>query len=268
MKNRLLRGAQLERDMRQALARNEFVMFYQPQLDLASGKVRGYEALVRWERPGEGIISSRNFLAVAEETGLIRDLGEWALRTACTDAATWLGEGTVAVNLSAAQFHTQEPDKLIAKVLKETGLPAERLEIEVPESLFLGNGSDVMQTLRRIKALGVRVAMDDFGGRYVGLAGLARFPFDEVKIDAAFVSQLTEDSSVAPIVSAVVALGRTLSADVTAEGVETKEQLTLLQAAGCNVAQGFLFGAPKRDGTASAGGEDDSAARPQRAAKG
>jgi EAL domain-containing protein (putative c-di-GMP-specific phosphodiesterase class I) len=169
------------------------------------------------------------------------------LRRACEDAASWLDSGSVAVNFSAAQFRSPEIERNIANVLKETGLPAERLEIEVPESLFLECAPDVMETLNRIKALGVRIAMDDFGSGYSGLASLAQFPFDKIKIDRSFVSQLTEDADVAAIVSSIVALGRTLSVDVTAEGVETSEQVTLLKAAGCNIVQGFLFGVPKRE---------------------
>jgi diguanylate cyclase (GGDEF)-like protein len=247
MKKRLQRRTVLERDLRQALQRDEFVVFYQPQLELASGRVRGYEALVRWERPGEGILSPRDFLPVAEETGLIRPLGEWVLRKACTDAASWLDAGTVAVNFSAAQFHFQVLDATIEKVLAETGLPPERLEIEIPESLFLDQTPEVMETLTRIKALGVRVAMDDFGAGYSGLASLAHFPFDKIKVDRSFVSQLTEDSGVAAIVASIVGLGRSLSVDITAEGVETQEQVTLLRAAGCSIVQGFLFGTPQRD---------------------
>ncbi len=247
MKEKMLRNATLERDLRQALSRNEFVVFYQPQLDLASGRLRGYEALVRWERPGEGILSPADFLAVAEETGLIRPIGNWVLRKACEDAASWLDSGTVAVNFSAAQFRSQEIDKTIAEVLKDTGLAPERLEIEVPEGLFLKDAPELMEVLKRVKALGVRVAMDDFGNRYSGLASLAHFPFDKIKIDRSFVGQLTEDADVAAIVAAVVALGRTLSVDVTAEGVETSEQVTLLKAAGCKIVQGFLFGVPKRE---------------------
>jgi EAL domain-containing protein (putative c-di-GMP-specific phosphodiesterase class I) len=155
------------------------------------------------------------------------------------------------VNFSAAQLRSPDLDKMIAKVLKETGLPAERLEIEVPESLFLRDSSDVMEVLRRVKALGVRVAMDDFGAGYTGLASLAQFPFDKIKIDRNFVGQLTEDADVAAIVAAIVALGRTLSVDVTAEGVETSEQVTLLKAAGCSIVQGFLFGVPKRQTAAA-----------------
>ena len=247
MKQRIEESATLERDLREALNRNEFVVFYQPQLELASGRLRGYEALVRWERPGQGILAPRDFLALAEETGLIRPIGDWVLRKACEDAASWLDSGTVAVNFCAAQFRSYEVDKAIAKVLKETGLAPERLEIEVPESLFLSGATDVMEVLNRVKALGVRVAMDDFGAGYTGLASLAHFPFDKIKIDRSFVAQLTEDADVAAIVSAIVALGRTLSVDVTAEGVETSEQVTLLKAAGCSIVQGFLFGVPKRE---------------------
>jgi diguanylate cyclase (GGDEF)-like protein len=251
MERRMQRRAALERDLRQALDREEFVVFYQPQLELASGRLRGYEALVRWERPGEGILTPGEFLPVAEETGLIRPLGEWVLRKACRDAASWLDSGTVAVNFSAAQFRSQRLDATIAEVLADTGLPAERLEIEVPESLFLDHVPDLMETLTRIKALGVRVAMDDFGSGYSGLASLAHFPFDKIKIDRSFVGQLTEDADVAAIVAAVVGLGRSLSVDITAEGVETSEQVTLLKAAGCSIVQGFLFGAPQRETSAS-----------------
>ncbi len=227
---------------------DEFVVFYQPQLELATGRLKGHEALVRWERPGEGILSPRDFLPIAIETGLIRQLGDWVLRKACRDAATWLDVGTVSVNFCPAQFRAKDLDTSIAAILAETGLPAERLEIEVPESLFLEHDSDVMATLHRIKALGVRIAMDDFGGGYSGLASLAHFPFDKVKIDRSFVNQVTEDADVAAIVASIVALGRSLSVDITAEGVETDEQVTMLRAAGCSTVQGFLFGGPRRDG--------------------
>jgi diguanylate cyclase (GGDEF)-like protein len=246
MKERMERNEAIERDLRAALEREEFVVFYQPQLELASGRLRGYEALVRWERPGEGILAPRDFLAVAEETGLIRPIGDWVLHKACQDAASWLDSGSVAVNFSAAQFRAQDVDKAIVRVLEETGLPAGRLEIEVPESLFLDCAPDTMNTLNRIKALGVRIAMDDFGSGYSGLTSLAHFPFDKIKIGRRFVAQLTEDADVAAIVASIVALGRTLSVDVTAEGVETSEQVTLLKAAGCSIVQGFLFGVPKR----------------------
>jgi EAL domain-containing protein (putative c-di-GMP-specific phosphodiesterase class I) len=247
MEKRIGRRAALERDIKRALESEEFVLFYQPQLELASGQRRGHEALLRWERPGEGILPPGEFLPVAQETGLIRPLGDWVLRTACRDAATWLDSGTVAVNISAEQFRFQDLPDSIAKALSESGLPAERLEIEVPESLFLQRSPEVMDQLQRIKALGVRVAMDNFGAGYTGLASLAQFHFDKVKVDRSFVGQLTEDSNVAAIVASVVGLGRSLSVDITAEGVETDEQVKLLRAAGCSIVQGFLFGMPSRD---------------------
>ena len=242
--------AELEQALRQALEREEFVLFYQPQLELASGKVRGYEALLRWERPGHGIVSPRDFLEAAEESGQIAAIGEWVLHKACTDAAGWLDSGTVAVNLGAAQFRLAEMDRVIAGILEETGLPADRLEIEVPESLFLKPSPAVMETLGRIKGLGVRVAMDDFGASYSSLASIAHFPFDKIKIDKSFVAQLEQDADVAAIVAAIVGLGRAVSVDVTAEGVENNDQVTLLKAAGCSIVQGFLFGMPKRDARA------------------
>lgn len=247
MEKRIERRSALERDLKQALERDEFVVFYQPQLELASGRVRGYEALVRWERPGEGIVTPRDFLEVAEETGLIRELGEWVLMKACRDAMTWHDGGTVAVNFSPAQFRVQDMAEAVSKALADSGLPAQRLEIEVPESLLLGHAPEAMRQLDRIKALGVRVAMDNFGAGYSGLASLAQFRFDKIKIDRTFVRQLTEEADVAAIVASVVGLGRSLSLDITAEGVETEEQVALLRAAGCSIVQGFLFGAPSRE---------------------
>jgi EAL domain-containing protein (putative c-di-GMP-specific phosphodiesterase class I) len=169
----------------------------------------------------------------------------------------------VAVNFCAAQFRFQDLHETIAAVLKDTNLPSERLEIEMPESLFLEYDPLVMETLNRIKALGVRIAMDDFGAGYSSLSSLAHFPFDKVKIDKSFVNQLTEDADVGAIVASVVGLGRALSVDITAEGVETSEQVTLLKAAGCTIVQGFLFGMPKRHHEAEAHanvGESGSAA--------
>jgi diguanylate cyclase (GGDEF)-like protein len=246
MERELKRRSTLERDLRLALQREEFVVFYQPQLDLKSGQVCGYEALVRWERPGEGIVSPGEFIPVAEETGLIRPLGEWILRRACQDAVAWIENGIIAVNFSAAQFRFPGVDEMVAAVLKETGLDPRRLEIEITEGLFLNHSPEVMATLRRIKALGVRIAMDDFGTGYSGLSHLTQFPFDKIKVDRSFVRQLSDDPQIAAIIASIVGLGRSLSVDITAEGVETDEQVTLLQAAGCNIVQGFLFGAPQR----------------------
>jgi diguanylate cyclase (GGDEF)-like protein len=266
MKKRMLRRAELEVDLRQALERDEFVVFYQPQMELASGRLRGYEALLRWERPGEGILPPSEFLPVAEETGMIRPLGDWVLRKACRDAAGWADGGTVAVNFCAAQLRVSDLDRTIGAALAESGLAADRLEIEVPESLFLESAPDVMDMLNRIKSLGVRIAMDDFGAGYSGLSSLAQFPFDKVKIDRSFVRQLTEDSGVAAIVASIVGLGRSLSVDIAAEGVETGEQVTLLKAAGCNIVQGFLFGVPRRAEEGADKGGVDTASEPVTAA--
>ncbi len=246
MENHLIRRTAMERDLRLALQRDEFVVFYQPQMDLKSGEICGYEALVRWERPGEGIISPMDFIPVAEETGIIKELGEWILRKACQDGANWISSGIVAVNFSAEQFRFPGVDEMIREVLEETGLDPQRLEIEITESLFLNHSSELMATLRRIKALGVRIAMDDFGTGYSSLSYLTRFPFDKIKIDRSFVGQLSGDPQIGAIISSIVGLGRSLSVDITAEGVETNEQVTLLQAAGCSIVQGFLFGAPQR----------------------
>ncbi|HMB48445.1 MAG TPA: bifunctional diguanylate cyclase/phosphodiesterase [Afifellaceae bacterium] len=251
MDKQLRRRSKLERDLRHALQHDEFVVFYQPQMNLKTGELCGYEALIRWERPGEGIVSPMDFIPVAEETGLIKPLGEWVLRKACQDAAEWIEFGTVAVNFSASQFSYAGVDEMIARVVKETGIEPQRLEIEITESLFLNHSPDVMATLKRIKDLGVRIAMDDFGTGYSSLNYLTQFPFDKIKIDRSFVSQLSNDPQIAAIISSIVGLGRSLSVDITAEGVETDEQVTLLQAAGCSIVQGFLFGAPTRAGHTS-----------------
>ena len=225
--------------------------------------MRGYEALVRWERPGEGILAPRDFLSVAEETGLIRPLGDWVLRKACRDAASWLDGGTVGVNFSPAQFRVPDLDKTIANVLAETGLPAERLEIEVPESLFLRPAPDAHGNADAHQ--GARRAGGDgrFRSQLFRPRSLAHFPFDKIKIDNSFVGQLTEDADVAAIVASIVGLGRSLSVDITAEGVETHEQVTLLKAAGCSIVQGFLFGMPQRDASKPAAGRNRAEAKPE-----
>ena len=246
MERQLRRRSALEHDLRRALQRDEFVVFYQPQMNLNDRELCGYEALIRWERPGEGIISPMEFIPVAEETGLIRPLGEWILRRACSDAANWISKGTIAVNFSVAQFRFPGVDEMIARVLEETGLEPSRLEIEITESLFLNHSPETMDVLRKIKALGVRIAMDDFGTGYSSLSYLAQFPFDKIKIDRSFVSQMSDDPQIGTIIASIVGLGRSLSVDITAEGVETEEQVSLLKAAGCSIVQGFLFGAPQR----------------------
>ena len=236
----------LERDLRHAIAEKEFVVFYQPQMELQSGTVRGYEALVRWERPGHGLVSPAEFLSLAEESGLIHSISEWVLERACTDAASWLDAGKVAVNLCRAQLQEPHLDKKIAAVLARTGLSADRLEIEIPESAFLDQTERLNEILPRIKALGVSIAIDDFGADYASHAAFSTMDFDAVKIDRAFVGQLQGDAQSSKLVASIVGLAQSLSRQVTAEGVETNDQVALLRAAGCTVAQGFLFGAPRR----------------------
>ena len=228
--------------------------------------MRGYEALVRWERPGEGILAPRDFLSVAEETGLIRPLGDWVLRKACRDAAAWLDGGTVGVNFSPAQFLVPDLDKTIAAVLAETGLPAERLEIEVPESMFLrpapdapGN-ADAHQGARRAGGDG------QFRSQLFRPQLACAFPLRQDQDRQLFVGQLTEDADVAAIVASIVGLGRSMSVDITAECVETHEQVTLLKAAGCSIVQGFLFGMPQRDASKPAGAEEPGAEPSRKAA--
>ena len=236
----------LERDLRHAIAENEFVVFYQPQLELRSGKLRGYEALVRWERPQHGLVSPREFLSLAEESGLIHSISEWVLERACMDAASWLDAGKVSVNFCRAQLQEPNLDKKIAAVLAKTGLAPERLEIEIPEAAFLEQTDRLNDILPRIKALGVAVAIDDFGADYARHAAFATVEFDAVKIDRSFVGQLQGDAESSKLVASIVGLAQSLSRQVTAEGVETNDQVTLLRAAGCSIAQGFLFGAPRR----------------------
>ena len=267
MQERMEKKAALERDLRLALEREEYVVFYQPQLDLASGRLRGYEALVRWERPGEGILSPRDFLAVAEETGLIREIGDWVLRRACADAASWLDSGVVAVNFSPAQFRAADVDQRIAKVLEETGLAPNRLEIEVPEHMFFsaaGRGRRHPQSHQ-----GARRACRHGRFRRQATPGWRRSrasPSTRSRSTVPSSASLPRTPTWLPSSPLSSRSAARLSVDVTAEGVETQEQVTLLKAAGCSIVQGFLFGAPKRN-TDSAQAESASEA-PAQAASG
>ena len=256
MKTRMARRADLEQDMRNALERDEFVLIYQPQRELGSGRLRGYEALLRWERPGKGIMAPGEFLPIAENTGLVRPLGDWMLRKACTDALAWPDGELVSIDILPAHFRFQDLDVNIAAALSATGLPAGRLEIEVPEELFFGGAPKVIETLRRIRELGVRIALANFGGRYCAPSDRAGFAFDKVKLGRQLVEGLNDGASGAPAIPPVVALGRTFAPEIAAEGVETRDQATLLQAAGCSIAQGYMLAEPE----ATASGESEQAA--------
>jgi EAL domain-containing protein (putative c-di-GMP-specific phosphodiesterase class I) len=205
----------------------------------------GAEALVRWRHPQRGLVSPSDFIALAEETGIIVKIGAWVLRRACSEAVNWPGSVRVAVNLSPAQFRDRELVANVRDVLATTGLDPSRLELEVTESLLLRDTSANLQTLNDIKALGVRISMDDFGTGYSSLGNLRSFPFDKIKIDRLFVSDLERSPDSAAIIRAVLSLGRGLGMTTTAEGVETRDQLAYLRAEGCVEVQGFYFSEPR-----------------------
>jgi diguanylate cyclase (GGDEF)-like protein len=235
---------EMEFDMRVALARSEFELHYQPIVDVRSRAVSGVEALMRWRHPEHGLVGPARFIPLAETTGLIIPLGEWALQQACRDAMRLPADVTVAVNLSAAQFRKGNLIETIRRALTDSGLPAGRLEVEVTESVLLEKDTDHIAMLHRLKKLGVSVALDDFGTGYSSLSYLKLFPFDKIKIDQSFIKDMAERADSAAIVCSVIALGRSLDITTTAEGVETKAQLELVRAAGVTLAQGYLFGKP------------------------
>jgi EAL domain-containing protein (putative c-di-GMP-specific phosphodiesterase class I) len=199
---------------------------------------------VRWWHPSEGEIPPTTFLPIAEETGLIVPLGEWILRTACAYATTWPLDTTLAVNLSPAQFKTQDVLGLVRRVLNETGLEAHRLELEITEGILLQNTESVMETLTRLDQLGVSIAMDDFGTGYSSLSYLTRFPVKKIKIDRSFIDTLGTSPQTSAIVSSIVGLGQSLKVTITAEGVETEGQAAMLKKWGCDQVQGFYYGKP------------------------
>ncbi len=232
----------LEADLRTALDLQQFELHYQPLIDLASDKVCGFEALLRWHHPERGWVSPGEFIPVAEEIGLIVPLGEWVLRRACLEAATWPTAMRVAVNLSAVQFHNAGLEQTVFSALARARLDAQRLELEITESILLRDSEAVLDTLRKIKDYGVKIAMDDFGTGYSSLSYLHSFPFDKIKIDKSFVRNIEAPSTLS-IIRAVVNLGSSLGMTTLAEGVETESQLAVLRAEKCDQVQGFLFSA-------------------------
>lgn len=231
-------------DLREALARDELTLHYQVQMSVGTGQIRGYEALLRWEHPQIGSIPPTEFVPIAEENGLIVQIGEWVLRTACREAATWDPPYKVAVNLSAVQFLHADLHRLVMEILLETGLSPDRLELELTESAIFADRERALHLLRQIKALGVSIALDDFGTGYSSLDTLRSFPFDRIKIDRSFFSTTGSTPQTLAIIRAVLALGRSFGIPVLAEGIETYDQLSMLNAEGCDEAQGFLLGHP------------------------
>jgi diguanylate cyclase (GGDEF)-like protein len=234
----------LELDLRRALAANEFELYYQPIIDLASGNVAGFEALVRWNHPERGLVSPFNFISVMEDIGLIVPLGEWVLKQACREATTWPGKLSVAINLSPVQFRNQTLALSVVNALGSSGLDSRRLELELTESIMLQDDRSVKNTLHKIRGLGVKIAMDDFGTGFSSLSYLRSFPFDKIKIDQSFIQELSKKEDCVAIVRAVTRLGSNLGMVTTAEGVETRQQLEILRAEGCTQVQGYLFSPP------------------------
>jgi len=235
----------LELDLREALNAGEFELYFQPLLDLARDRIVSFEALLRWRHPVRGMISPAHFIPVAEDTGLIVPLGEWVLRQACAEAAGWPDEMRVSVNVSAVQFRQRNLVQLVMSALAGSGLEPERLELEITESVLMQESEASVRILHQLRSLGVRIAMDDFGTGYSSLSYLRRFPFDKIKIDRAFVRELSRNPESTAIVRAIVSLGRSLGISTTAEGVETQEQLDIVRAEGCTEVQGYLLSEPK-----------------------
>ncbi len=238
----------LEARMRRALNQGEFVLRYQPQMDMVTGTVVGCEALVRWDDPERGMIAPSRFIPLAEETGLIAPLGEWVLRQACLQARAWIEAGmpplVMAVNLSARQLRQPDLARRVAAVLGETGLSADRLKLELTESMIMGQGEQAVERLRDLKALGIGLSIDDFGTGYSSLAYLKRFPIDELKIDQSFVRDIPGDVDDMRIAAAIIGMARSLRLKVVAEGVETEAQRDFLAEQGCQACQGYLFSQP------------------------
>jgi diguanylate cyclase (GGDEF)-like protein len=235
----------LELDLRKALGAGQFEVYYQPFVDLMTSEVKGFEALARWNHPERGVVPPDQFIPIAEEIGLIVPLGEWVLKQACLEAATWPGNLTVAVNLSPAQFRNRTLVLSVLSALGDSGLAATRLELEITETVLLQDTAIVLEALHQIRELGVRFAMDDFGTGYSSLSYLRSFPFDKIKIDRSFVVELGKKKDGLAIVHAVTDLGSRLGMITTAEGVETEEQLESLRTTGCNQVQGYLFSRPR-----------------------
>jgi diguanylate cyclase (GGDEF)-like protein/PAS domain S-box-containing protein len=248
MNEEAMERVRIESALRNALERDEFVLHYQPQVDLASGEIVGMEALIRWQHPEMGMVAPSRFIGVAEETGLIVQIGAWVMRAACQQNQAWqqagLGKLCVAVNLSARQFGAANLIAEIRAVLAETGLPPGCLEIELTESLFMSDVTLAVELLHAMKALGINLSIDDFGTGYSSLSYLSRFPIDVLKIDRSFVAEITRDSNDAAIVASIIALAHNLKLAVIAEGVETEEQLDYLRRHGCDEMQGYYFSRP------------------------
>jgi EAL domain-containing protein (putative c-di-GMP-specific phosphodiesterase class I) len=238
----------LEAEIRHATERQEFVVYYQPQIDLPSGRLMGAEALVRWQHPQRGLLAPAEFLQAASDTGMIRTIDEWVLRTACRQSRAWQQRGltvpSVSINVSNSLFHGATLVKAVEEAIAETGLAADRLELELTESIAMRNVDTSIAVLHELKAMGVQLAIDDFGTGYSSLSYLQRLPVNRVKIDQSFIRDLLSRVQPLPIIRAIIAMAHSLQLEVLAEGVEAETQRSILLAEGCDQAQGYLFGRP------------------------
>lgn len=246
------RRRRMEIDLRRAIREGEFELYFQPLYSLSEERVKGFEALMRWPHPEHGMISPVDFIPIAEESGMIVQLGEWAIREACAQAASWPGELSVAVNISPRQLLADSLGTCVVQALAASGLPAARLELEITESVFIGDVERTLRLLHSMQSLGVRIALDDFGTGYSSLSYLRSFPFDKLKIDQSFVRALAEGGTAQAIVRAITTLADALGIEALAEGVETVDDLEILRRIGCNMIQGYLISRPvcSRDVTA------------------
>lgn len=242
---RMIKRRQLEMELRQALARGEFEVHYQPLVNLKRSRISGCEALLRWHHPERGLIPPSEFITVAEEIGLIARIGEWVIGTACAEAATWPDDITIAVNVSPVQFRKQNLVQVVSRALETSGLAAHRLEIEITETILMERTAETLGVLHQLRSLGVRIVMDDFGTGYSSLGYLQKFPFDKIKIDQSFINGLSQQAETTAIVRAVTGLAGSFHMTTTAEGVETEQQREIVEALGCTEMQGYLFSAAR-----------------------
>jgi diguanylate cyclase (GGDEF)-like protein len=244
MEERLLTRQALKSALVKAITTSQFQLAFQPIINLRTDHVCSFEALLRWQHPERGLISPDEFIPIAEETGLIIPIGDWVLEQACVEAMKWPSDIRVAVNLSPNQFLRQDLPEKVAQALTRSGLPAQRLELEITESVLLQDSEPNLQTLHKLHELGVRTVLDDFGTGYSSLSYLQKFPFSKIKIDRSFVGDLPDENEAKAIVQAIINLGHTLGMSIAAEGVETQQQLERIRAKGCDEAQGYFFSKP------------------------
>jgi EAL domain-containing protein (putative c-di-GMP-specific phosphodiesterase class I) len=238
----------MENDLRQAVKGREMMVYYQPRIDVRTGAVVSMEALARWNKPGDGIISPDEFIPVAEDTGLIVDIGAWVLETACGQNKTWQSSGlpplTISVNMSVKQFQHEKFLATISNAIKNTSLDPRYLELEITENILLQDAEKTIKMLNELKDMGIRLAMDDFGTGYSSFNYLIRFPLDIIKIDMSFIKNITEQAEHAAVVEAIISMSHSLNLKVVAEGVETQQQLDLLREFGCDEIQGYYYSRP------------------------